>query len=57
MYLITEAEQYDYSKKKLPELYQRFNEQEAKHQEDAETLRAKIKRHESIVDNYEMKND
>jgi len=52
-YLTTEQQQANYSEKKLPELYTRYNEMEARHQKEKEELDAKIKRHESIVKNWE----
>ncbi len=58
-YIHTEQGQYDYSKKKLPELQQRFNEEQVRHEKACELLRAKMERHESIIDNFEVegKND
>ena len=53
-YATTDSEQYEYSKEKLPELQQRFNYEQLRHEKKSELLRSKMDRHQSIVDEYEM---
>ena len=49
VYFTEGTQQREYSKKKLPELHQRYNDMEARHKEEKEVLLAKIERHQSIV--------
>jgi hypothetical protein len=51
-YLTTAEQQYNYSKKKLPELQERYNEELLRHQRKCEKLSAKMKRHEAILSEY-----
>ena len=54
MFITDEKKQYEYSKKKLPELQQRFNDEQVHHEKKCELLRSKMDRHGKIIDNYEM---
>ena len=54
MYIKTEQQQYEYSKAKLPELQQRFNDEQVHHEKKCGLLRSKMERHGSIIDDYEM---
>lgn len=54
MYLKTDEDQYNYSKKKEIELQERWNEMQKRHIEEEQDLKAKIDRHHKIIDNYEM---
>jgi hypothetical protein len=47
----SDKERYEYSKNKIPELQLRFNE----NQKAEVIISDKISRHQSIIDNYEMK--
>ena len=49
MYLTTAEQQKAYSEKKLPELYKRWNDMEARHAEEKRVLKSKIERHEAIL--------
>jgi len=57
MFIVNPKEQYEYSKKKLPELQQRFNDEQLHHEKKCELLRSKMERHGSIIDDYEMRGD
>lgn len=56
-YLVTRQQQYDYSKKKLPELHDRRNKIIEERIKEDELLDGKINRHQFIVDDFEMNGD
>ena len=54
-YCRNDKEQYEYSKKKLPELHERYNEFEDYVRKKREEMNGKIDRHQRIIDEFEKK--